>query len=100
MEKEKPIGINAENLLGHEIMGLGVEVMKSTDKGKEGATGRVIDETRNTITIETGGKEKVIPKKEVWLRFRLPGGNADVNGPDLVARPEDRTKIWWRKRHG
>lgn len=97
---EKAIAATEENLPGHELIGLYAEVSRSTDPSRTGTKGRVVDETKNTLVLESGGAEKVVPKKEVWLRFKLAGRHVDVKGSALLARPEDRTKNWWRKRHG
>lgn len=85
---------NAGNLVMHELIGLGVRVSKSSDPGKKGISGTVVDETRNTLVIETRkGERRVLPKAECTFRFSLPGGEAvEVEGRAIVARPEDRTK--------
>ncbi len=86
---------NAENLVMHELIGLVVRVSKSSDPGKKGISGTVIDETRNTLAVETRnkGERRVLPKAECTFRFTLPGGDAvEVEGKAIIARPEDRTK--------
>lgn len=79
----------------HELIGLMVRVSKSSDPGKKGMSGTVVDETRNTLVIETRdkGERRVLPKAECTFRFALPGGEVvEVDGRVIVARPEDRTK--------
>ena len=39
-----------ENLLGHELIGLNVKISKSTDETRKGLQGKVIWETKNTLT--------------------------------------------------
>ena len=90
--------ISGENLPGHEIIGLEARVVKSSDASKAGISGKVVDETRNTVTVETHSGEKVLGKKEVWLEFRLKNETALVAGQAIEGRPEDRTKNWWRKK--
>lgn len=87
-------GITAENLVMHELIGLVVRVSKSSDPGKKGISGTVIDETRNTLVVECAKKERrVLPKAECTFRFTLPGGKlVEVEGRAIIARPEDRTK--------
>lgn len=88
---------NAGNLVMHELIGLVVRVSKSSDPGKKGISGTVIDETRNTLVVETRnnkGERRVLPKAECAFRFTLPGGEGvvEVEGRAIIARPEDRTK--------
>jgi len=80
------------NLPRHELIGLRAEVVKSTDPGKLGFRGRVVDETRNTIVLETARGEKRVPKSEVDLRFELEDDEIMINGSRLLFRPEDRLK--------
>ncbi len=100
MLKGTQFEINRHNVLAHEIIGLHAFVSKSTDPGRKGMRGRVVDETKNTITIETAKGEKKVPKSEVWLRLDLGREKVEVDGKKLMARPEDRIKIFWRKYRG
>ena len=86
--------ITAKNIVRHELIGLKVRIEKSTDPTQKGLRGKVIDESYNTIKIETvKGKEKVIPKKNSVFIFTLPNKTkVQVEGKLLVARPEDRIK--------
>ncbi len=79
------------NLRKHELIGLQVEVLRATDPGQVQVTGRVVDETRNLLIIETGGAEKRIPKQGSRFRFRIQGG-IEVEGDEIRFRPEDRVK--------
>lgn len=86
--------ITEKNLVRHELCGLKVEVVESTDPTQKGLKGRVIDETYNTLKIETlDGKEEVIPKKISTFVFTLPNKKkVEVKGEILLGRPEDRIK--------
>ena len=98
MIKGKGYEITAKNFLAHEWCGLKVRVVESADPQRKGATGTVVKETQNTLTIDAKGKEKVMPKKECVFEFDL--GKDDegkeekvvVKGTDVLKRPEDRTK--------
>ncbi len=79
------------NLRKHELIGLQVEVVKSTDPGQLHVSGRVVDETRNLLVIEAGGREKRIPKQGARFRFQIQGG-IEVEGDEIRFRPEDRIK--------
>lgn len=62
-----------QNVLRHELIGLDVLVVRASNPGHAGVSGRVTDETRNTLVILTGrGGEKQIPKRFSVFRFRLP----------------------------
>lgn len=85
--------ITPQNLVRHELIGLKVRVAESTDSTQEKISGTVIDETYNTLKIETKKKEKVIPKSNAVFIFTLPNRvRVRVDGSLLADRPEDRIK--------
>lgn len=85
--------ITPKNLVRHELIGLPVEVVDSTNKELIGLKGKVIDETRNTLTVGTASGDKKLVKDQSTFRFRIPSGEkVRVKGEILVARPEDRIK--------
>jgi ribonuclease P protein subunit POP4 len=86
--------ITPHNLVRHELISLAVKIAKSTDPTQKGLKGKVIDETYNTLKIETkDGKEKVIPKENCIFIFTLPDKTkVQVDGKLLISRPEDRIK--------
>ena len=91
--------ITPQNIFRHELVGLGVEVVKSSHKGFTGIKGEVVDETKNTIKVEdVEGCEKIIPKNVATFRFTLPSDAVvEIDGRIIVARPEDRIKKRFRK---
>ena len=93
----KKYRIGRKNILAHELIGLEVKVMDSSDRGRKGFSGRVVDETKHTLRIESAAGEKVVPKKECVFGFKTPEGVVEVEGIRLCHRPEDRTKEYWRK---
>ena len=86
--------ITPYNLVRHELCGLAVKIEKSTDPTQKGITGKVIDETYNTLKIETkDGKEKSAIKENCVFVFTLSDKTkVQVDGKLLVSRPEDRIK--------
>ncbi len=86
------MAITPGNFTKHELIGLGVEVVKSTDPGKIGIKGTVTGESKQVLVIHTGTAEKKIPKKECTFRFALGKEKIDVRGEKLVGRPEERIK--------
>ncbi len=89
--------INAKNLLCHEMIGLQVKVIESTDKNKAGIFGTVIDESKNLFLIKTLKGVKMVPKKEAKFLFSLDEEKVLVDGQKIVVRPEDRVKYFWRR---
>jgi len=90
--------ITPEDLARHELIGLEVRIAGSTNKALEGLSGRVVDETRNMLIIETPKGEKSVAKQDCAFSFHLPSGEwVKVEGSLLVARPEDRIKKKLRK---
>jgi ribonuclease P protein subunit POP4 len=80
-----------ENLTRHELIGLAVEVADSTNPSLTGISGRVVDETRNTLVVETKDGEKRVPKACARFTFTLPDGRrARVEGLVLESQPENR----------
>jgi len=92
--------ISRENLALHELIGLKARVVNSSDSGRIGLKGKIVDETKNTIVMETGKGEKTLPKKEVFLEVQLQQEKIFLDCSKIVLRPEERTKKLWRRRHG
>ena len=85
--------VTPQNLIRHELIGLKVKIEKSVDPTQKGITGRVIDETYNTLKIETKSKEKTVIKGNCIFVFTLSDKTkVQVDGKLLVSRPEDRIK--------
>jgi len=83
--------ITPSNLVRHELIGLRVKA----DCAEAGhAEGRVIDESRNMLVIDTKKGEKRMPKEHSVFSFYLPDSRqwVRVDGKVIVARPEDRIK--------
>jgi len=75
-----------------EFIGLDVEILESTCKEYLGIKGRVVDESRNTFTVEQSGKPRMVPKDCCRFRFVDEAGAHIVSGEDIKFRPEDRIK--------
>jgi len=84
-------------IVQHEFIGLHAEVVKSANPDYVGISGTVVNETRNTLEIRHKGRGKVVAKDVAVFRFTLPDGTiVEVDGKNLVGRPEDRVKrrLW------
>jgi ribonuclease P protein subunit POP4 len=86
------------NILRHELIGLDVRVVDDSNPCNISITGRVIDESRNTLVIKQDGGVKRIAKQDALFQFSLPRGEVEVRGSALVGRPEDRVKRNLRRR--
>jgi len=85
--------ITPENLVRHELIGIEVEIKKSTNPSQNGLKGKVIDESFKTLKIETNSGEKIISKENTIFVFTISNGiKVQVDGNILLGRPEDRIK--------
>jgi ribonuclease P protein subunit POP4 len=84
--------ITRENLPIHELIGLDVSVVTSTDANKKGLMGKIIDETQRTFTIQTSKGEKVVPKHESTFAFVLGSETIIIEGTELQSNPIERLK--------
>jgi ribonuclease P protein subunit POP4 len=85
------VNLNPENLARHELIGLEVRVVTSSNSNQIGLSGQVVDETRNTFLLETKAKVLRFAKKNTNLIFTLPDEqNVRVYGSILISQPENR----------
>ncbi|MGZ4901470.1 MAG: ribonuclease P protein component 1 [Halobacteriota archaeon] len=85
------MSIDRQNIISHELIGLDVAIVEGTNRDIVGTRGKVVDESRNTLTMESHGREKIAAKHSNTFRFTLPDGtHVKVLGDLLIARPEDR----------
>ncbi|MFB0567156.1 MAG: ribonuclease P protein component 1 [Candidatus Bathyarchaeia archaeon] len=86
-------------ILQHEFIGLNAKVVRSTHPDYVGITGKIIDETRNTLVIRHKDKDKVVIKNTAVFHFILPDGTiVEIEGNAIVGRPENRIKKRLRRR--
>ena len=72
-----------------ELIGLNITVINSRNKSNIGLAGKIIDETKNTITIKIKGSTKKIMKNDVELDI----DGKKIEGKKLAVRPEERLKL-------
>ncbi|MDH4123611.1 MAG: ribonuclease P protein subunit [Thermoplasmata archaeon] len=80
------------DLKRHELIGLKVEILSSTDPNHAGLAGRVVDETKRMLIIEVDGIEKKVAKKNCIFEFENGATKQRVKGSEIEFRPEDRVK--------
>ena len=82
------------SIIQHEFIGLESKVVNSSNPDIVGISGKVVDETRNTLIIlNKEGEKKVIIKDTAIIEFvTLEGTVVEIDGKVVVGRPEDRIK--------
>ena len=78
-----------KKLLHGELIGKTAEITKSKNKTLTGLNGKIIDETKNMLTLMTGQEKKVkLIKNEVTIKI----DGIEINGEKLQKKPEERIK--------
>ncbi len=75
-----------------ELIGLEASIVGSTHEGFVGMKGTVVDETLNTLVIQTPEGDRTIPKTGSTFSFRVGGEDHVILGRTIRYRPEDRPK--------
>ncbi len=113
--------ISSKNIFYHELIGLELKIVDSSNDSLIGICGTVLDETKKTfligVDIDAEGKsdsdaekshkessdlssfsEKLIPKDVCVFQFKVPDGTiVEIDGKILNNRPEDRIKKRYKK---
>lgn len=84
--------ITPHNILMHELIGLHGTVSDSAHPGLRGKSGRVIDETKSMLVLDTESGPKSIPKGASSWTFAVGGTRIRVDGDRLVRRPAERLR--------
>ena len=91
--------ISSQNVLRHELIGLDVLVSGARNPLHKGISGRIIDETRNLLIIETPKGVKRIPKMHSRFQLHLPNSElVEIDGSVMVLAPEKRINLHEKKR--
>ena len=65
---------NNRNIVLNELIGLRARVVRCSDRKQNGLEGTIVDETKNTLLIETDGKCRKVVKASSTFRFYTRGG--------------------------
>lgn len=84
--------ITPENITLHELIGMHTEIVKSSNSQIIGLNGRIIDETKSMIKIDTSKGVKSIAKSNNEWKFVINDKDVIVNGSKIAKRPFDRLK--------
>lgn len=82
--------ITKENLLIHELIGLEAMVVKSNNEQITGISGKIVDETKSMLFLNTINGIKKIPKENSEWKFSFDKNESIVNGNLLTKRPQER----------
>ncbi|MFH1972885.1 MAG: ribonuclease P protein subunit [archaeon] len=84
--------ITGKNITKHEFIGLEVEIKEAKNKDLVGLKGKVVDETKTLLVLDTSKGEKKVLKEGITLKIRLENEVVEVDGKVLVGKPEERMK--------
>lgn len=79
-------------MIRQELIGLDIEVTASKNQSLVGIRGKVVDETKNTLKIDTGKKTVSLLKCTIMFKANIDGKSVEIDGSSLQGRPEDRIK--------
>lgn len=80
-----------KEIFPHELIGEEIEVVDSKNKSNLGIKGKIIDETKETITVVQDNSKKVVLMKQI-ITFKLVKSGKIISGEIIAKRPEDRLK--------
>ena len=86
------MSMTEDNIHKHELIGLCAQITASSDKGIIGTRGKIVDETKNTFSLETKGTERTYPKNGTILAVKIQNKEIEIDFSHLRFRPEDRIK--------
>ncbi|MBN2478186.1 ribonuclease P protein subunit [Candidatus Micrarchaeota archaeon] len=73
-------------------IGFEIQVIRSSNRLFIGLKGKVVDETKNTLVVETGGVRRRIPKGVCVFRVFSGKKTFDVEGKKIMFKPEEKAK--------
>jgi ribonuclease P protein subunit POP4 len=83
--------MDKRDFMKQEFIGLEVEVVSSAHPAYM-MRGIVVDESKNTLSIEREGRARTIPKNGNGFQFTYGSERITVMGSEIQHRPEDRIK--------
>ena len=84
--------LNPKDIIRYELIGLNTEIIDSKNKSDIGIKGKIIDETKNTLIIETNGKRKKVFKNNILLNLKINKQTIKIKGKLLFGKPKERIK--------
>lgn len=84
--------LTPENITKHELTGLNIIIVKSSNQKLVGKKGKIVDETKNTITISEGKSLKTLIKSTIVFQTTVNNKKLEIDGKSIIGNPEDRIK--------
>ena len=84
------MNINANNILFHECVGLTTKITHSSEKSMEGIEGKILDETRNTFSIQLSPMKSIVVPKSISTFLFYIGSEVAVEGKKLIGDSSSR----------
>jgi len=84
--------MKTKDILRHELIGLEIKVTDSENKDNIGISGKIIDETKETVVIEHENKKKSLFKKNIKFETKVNNQTIIVNGKKLQNKSFKRIK--------
>ena len=81
-----------DDILRAELIGKTITIIDSTNAKNKGIHGKIIDETKNMITIQTTNGTKKLIKNTITLEMKHQNKTYQINGKLLINKPEERIK--------
>jgi len=81
---------NNRNIVLNELIGLRARVVRCSDRKQKGLEGTIMDETKNTLLMETAGRTRTVVKASSAFRFYTSNGSFLVEGKEINFRPHER----------
>jgi len=82
-----------KDFLRHGLIGLRTKIIESKNKTLTGFEGIVVDETKNTLTIEKNGTIKKILKNSSVFEFDADSKKFVVDGKNIQKKSTERIKV-------
>lgn len=82
--------ITVNNITSHELIGMHTEISNSSNPQMVGLNGRIVDETKSMIIINTMKGIKSIPKSNNDWKFTVDNKDVVINGSKIAKRSFDR----------
>ena len=79
-------------IYGSNYIGNTATVSITSNPLNKGIQGKIVDETKNMFTLQTGSREVKIPKRGTQFVIVLKGKEVTVSGDDIQYTVQDRMK--------
>ncbi len=80
-----------KEIFPYELIGEVIEIVDSKNKSNLGIKGKIVDETKETITVAQDNGKDVVLMKQI-ITFKLMKSGKIISGEVIAKRPEDRLK--------